>query len=156
MIRAGLNTSRAITMPRPQPLSMLLVAAVLCDRLLTFDIDVMRLSVSGPRTLPAAAGAAEAAPNSRFRVRHFAGVASIHGIIGAPTCNHVVCACVPALDLASMQQRRDSVQQFSRKSTPKIVMTRQRKRCAARARCARAYRPGQKVSRDQGTLIFPL
>ena len=98
---------------------MLLVAAVLCDRLLTFDIDVMRLSVSGPRTLPAAAGAAEAAPNSRFRVRHFAGVASIHVIIGIP--NHVVCACVPALGLASMQQRRDSVQQFSRKSTPEIV-----------------------------------
>ena len=136
---------------------MLLVAAVLCAHLLTFDIDVMCLSVSGPRTLPAAAGAAEAAPNSRFRVRHFAGVARIHVIIGIP--NHVECVRVCQLSdwpMASMQQRRDSVQQFSRKSAPKIVMTRQRKRCAARARCARAYRPGQKVSRDQGTLIFPL
>ena len=73
---------------------MLLVAAVLCAHLLTFDIDVMCLSVSGPRTLPAAAGAAEAAPNSRFRVRHFAGVARIHVIIGIP--NHVECVCVCA------------------------------------------------------------
>ena len=48
-----------------------------CARLLTFDVDVMCLSVSGCRTLPAAAGAAEAASKSRFRVRHFAGVASI-------------------------------------------------------------------------------
>ena len=57
-----------------------------CARLLTFDIDVMCLFVSGPRTLPAAAGAAVAALKSRFRVRHFAGVASIHVIAFMSVC----------------------------------------------------------------------
>ena len=81
---------------------MLLVAAVLwlCARLLTFDIDVMCLFVSGPRTLPAAAGAAVAAPKSRFRVRHFAGVASIHVIAFMS-----VCAWVPRTRSSAMKAR---------------------------------------------------